>query len=161
MNTMTKVPLACTACHPRSVPASSTSCTPEVSKGPSRSSTKTLDGGAARKEVEAGLAFAYRAVRPLIFKNHQRGRGASMTEAHSNPEHVDVLIVGSGPAGSTYARVVGDARPDVSILVVEAGPRLRGSLGEHTSNMSPDDRRISQRLAQGPDADVDRPPFQV
>lgn len=81
-----------------------------------------------------------------------------MTEAHSNPEHVDVLIVGSGPAGSTYARVVGDARPDVSILVVEAGPRLRGSLGEHTSNMSPVDRRISQRLAQGPDAGVDRPP---
>ena len=49
-----------------------------------------------------------------------------MTEARSNPEHVDVLIVGSGPAGSTYARVVGDARPDVSILMVEAGPRLRG-----------------------------------
>ncbi len=40
-------------------------------------------------------------------------------------EHVDVLIVGSGPAGSTYARTIGDARPDARILVVEVGPTDR------------------------------------
>lgn len=71
-------------------------------------------------------------------------------------EHVDVLIVGSGPAGCTYARVIGDALPDASILVVEVGPKLSPVLGEHTRNMAEADRLACELMSQGPDAGVAR-----
>src|SRR5689334_13276187 len=69
---------------------------------------------------------------------------------------VDVLIVGSGPAGATYARTIGDAVPGARILMVEVGPRLPGRRGEHTYNLSPADRQTAQRLTQGPDTGLDR-----
>jgi choline dehydrogenase-like flavoprotein len=69
---------------------------------------------------------------------------------------VDVLIVGSGPAGSTYARTIGDAVPSARILMVEVGPHLPGPRGEHTQNMSPEDRRAAQLLTQGPEAGTER-----
>ena len=72
-------------------------------------------------------------------------------------EHVDVLIVGSGPAGSAYARTIGDARPDARILVAEVGPRTSDAVGEHTINMTDDDRVVCQLAAQGPDTGVARP----
>jgi choline dehydrogenase-like flavoprotein len=72
-------------------------------------------------------------------------------------EHVDVLIIGSGPAGSAYARTIGDARPGATILMVEVGPRLRGAVGEHTGNMTAEDRTACQLLSQGPDAGLARP----
>jgi choline dehydrogenase-like flavoprotein len=84
-----------------------------------------------------------------------------MPDPSRSTEHVDVLIVGSGPAGSTYARTIGDARPDVSILMIEVGPHLPGGLGEHTMNMSDEDRIAAQLLAQGPDAGVTRPALSI
>lgn len=78
---------------------------------------------------------------------------ASGPDATLPVEEVDVIIVGSGPAGSTYARVIGDARPDASILMVEVGPRLTEALGEHTANVPEAERVVAQMLAQGPDAD--------
>jgi choline dehydrogenase-like flavoprotein len=74
----------------------------------------------------------------------------------SSPESVDVVIVGSGPAGSAYARVIGDALPHATILMVEVGPKVSDAIGEHTMNMSPEDRVAAQMLAQGPDASVQR-----
>ncbi len=76
-------------------------------------------------------------------------------------ERVDVLIVGSGPSGSTYGRVVGDALPDATILMVEVGPRLSERIGEHAMNMSDDERIACQMLAQGPDAGTLRPPLNL
>lgn len=76
-------------------------------------------------------------------------------------EHVDVLIVGTGPAGATHARVVADAQPEATILVVEVGPKLRGVAGEHTANMVEKDRAACQLLSQGPDAGVQRPPLSL
>ena len=55
-----------------------------------------------------------------------------------------MLIVGSGPAGSAYARAITDARPDATILMVEVGPKLSDAIGEHTSNM---DRSRAARVA--------------
>lgn len=37
---------------------------------------------------------------------------------------VDLLIVGSGPVGATYARLVAESRPATSMLMVDLGPRL-------------------------------------
>lgn len=71
-------------------------------------------------------------------------------------EAVDVLIVGSGPAGATYARTIGDAVPDARILMVEVGPAIPGARGDHSQNMSDENRTAAQLLTQGPDAGVHR-----
>jgi choline dehydrogenase-like flavoprotein len=75
-----------------------------------------------------------------------------MTEKHD----VDVLIVGGGPAGATYARVIADERPHARILIVEVGPHLSDRVGEHVDNLDEEARDRAQRLSQGPDADVRR-----
>ncbi len=71
-------------------------------------------------------------------------------------ESIDVLIIGSGPAGSTYARTIGDAVPTARILMVEAGPRIPGIRGDHTQNMTEEARIAAQMLTQGPEAGVER-----
>lgn len=71
-------------------------------------------------------------------------------------ETVDVLIVGSGPAGSTYARTIGDAVPDARILMVEVGPAVPGTRGDHTQNLDEAERLAVQLLTQGPDAGIER-----
>ena len=67
---------------------------------------------------------------------------------------VDVLVVGSGPAGAMYARTIGEAAPDARILMVEVGPAIPGIRGNHTSNMTETDRGAAQLLTQGPDAGI-------
>jgi choline dehydrogenase-like flavoprotein len=71
-------------------------------------------------------------------------------------EKVDVLIIGSGPAGATYARTIGETVPTARILMVEVGPRIPGLRGDHIMNMSDDARVAAQMLTQGPDAGVER-----
>jgi choline dehydrogenase-like flavoprotein len=71
-------------------------------------------------------------------------------------ETVDVLIVGSGPAGSTYARTIGDAAPEARILMVEVGPKIPGQRGNHTQNMTEEERLAAQLLTQGPDQGLER-----
>ncbi|HEY5785112.1 MAG TPA: GMC oxidoreductase [Microlunatus sp.] len=71
-------------------------------------------------------------------------------------ETVDVLIVGSGPAGATYARTIGDAAPRATVLMVEVGPIVPGSRGDHTQNMTDEERAAAQLLTQGPDSGVVR-----
>ena len=74
----------------------------------------------------------------------------------NQPETVDVLIVGSGPAGATYARTIGDAAPKARVLMVEVGPVVPGSRGDHTQNLTDEERAAAQLLTQGPDAGVVR-----
>jgi choline dehydrogenase-like flavoprotein len=74
----------------------------------------------------------------------------------SAEEDLDVLIIGSGPAGSTYARTIGDALPTARILMVEVGPAIPGLRGNHTQNMTDTDRVTAQLLTQGPDAGIER-----
>jgi choline dehydrogenase-like flavoprotein len=75
---------------------------------------------------------------------------------HAAVEDVDVVIVGSGPVGSTFARVIGDARPGCRILVTEVGPRVPGTAGLHTQTMSTEDLANARLLTQGPQAGIDQ-----
>ena len=71
-------------------------------------------------------------------------------------ETYDVVIVGSGPAGATYARTIGEAAPHARVLMVEVGPVVPGSRGDHTQNLTDEERAAAQLLTQGPDAGVVR-----
>ncbi|WJL96939.1 GMC oxidoreductase [Microbacterium sp. ET2] len=71
-------------------------------------------------------------------------------------ENVDVLIVGSGPAGATYARTICERVPRARVLMVEVGPVIPGTRGEHSQNMTDEERAAAQLLTQGPDAGVVR-----
>jgi pyranose oxidase len=74
----------------------------------------------------------------------------SQTEVDS----VDLLVVGSGPAGSTIARQVHEKAPDLRILMVEAGPQLTSVAGASVLNLPLPQRQEAQRKAQGPDPDL-------
>jgi choline dehydrogenase-like flavoprotein len=65
--------------------------------------------------------------------------------------NVDVVIVGSGPAGSAYARIITDYAPRASVAVVEAGPAITTPPGQHSSTIA--DRAELARakaMSQGP-----------
>ena len=66
-------------------------------------------------------------------------------------EEVDVLIVGSGPTGATYARVINDMRPKAKILMIDAGPIITDPPGLHVANIRDDKLREAAQIAsQGP-----------
>ncbi|MFG3289200.1 GMC oxidoreductase [Streptomyces sp. NPDC048179] len=61
----------------------------------------------------------------------------------------DVLIIGSGPIGSTFARVITEESPDLSILLVDAGPQLTSVPGVHVKNIAAvEQRRWAQARSQ-------------
>lgn len=68
----------------------------------------------------------------------------------------DVLVIGSGPAGATFARTIGEDAPAATILMVEVGPTMPGGRGEHAGNLSPAVREAVALAAQGPDAGIER-----
>ncbi len=66
----------------------------------------------------------------------------------------DLLVVGSGPVGSAYARLVADRLPHARILMVDAGPLIGERPGMHVRNIfDPEDRLAAQRLSEGPTLD--------
>ncbi len=65
-------------------------------------------------------------------------------------QSVDILIIGSGMAGATYARLLSEQSPDSTLLMVDAGPRLTARTGQHTKNIADDaERDAAQVRAQG------------
>ncbi|MFJ6535165.1 GMC oxidoreductase [Paenarthrobacter sp. NPDC091711] len=63
----------------------------------------------------------------------------------------DVVIVGSGPAGAAYARVLHEEAPHLRVLMVEAGPLLSEQPGLHVKNLTdPAARTAAQLASQGP-----------
>lgn len=68
------------------------------------------------------------------------------------PKSVDVVIVGSGPTGSAYARIIRRDWPEARILMVEAGPQILPKTGAHLDNIADlDERGALEVLAQGGD----------
>ena len=62
----------------------------------------------------------------------------------------DVVIVGSGPTGSTYARIIRRDWPEARILMVEAGPKATARTGQHFDTLSDAERTAARLMAQGP-----------
>lgn len=69
------------------------------------------------------------------------------------PGSVDVAIVGSGPAGAAYARILTELAPEASIAMFEAGPVVSDPPGAHVKNIDdPAARERAQRASEGPGA---------
>ncbi|SFO60813.1 Choline dehydrogenase [Geodermatophilus obscurus] len=58
-----------------------------------------------------------------------------------------VLIVGSGPTGATYARLLLEQVPDVEVLMVEAGPVVTRPIGMNVKNVPAPEEQAAARLA--------------
>ncbi|WP_426322293.1 GMC oxidoreductase [Microbacterium sp. E-13] len=62
-----------------------------------------------------------------------------------------VAIVGSGPIGSAYARVILESSPDARVVMFEAGPQLTAVPGESVRNIAdPDAKARAREMSQGP-----------
>ena len=66
-------------------------------------------------------------------------------------EQVDVIIIGSGPTGATYARTLADEWPEAKVLMVDAGPIIANPPGLHVANIrDQNERERAQVASQGP-----------
>jgi choline dehydrogenase-like flavoprotein len=63
---------------------------------------------------------------------------------------VNVLVVGSGPIGATFARRVLDTVSDATVLMVDAGPQLTDAPGTNIRNLPIDQRIDLQERVSGP-----------
>jgi choline dehydrogenase-like flavoprotein len=71
----------------------------------------------------------------------------------------DVVIVGSGPTGATYARILSEEAPHLTLAVIEVGPILADPPGIHVKNLPTEQARtVAQRASEGPAADASRSP---
>ncbi|MCH6230943.1 GMC oxidoreductase [Microbacterium sp. CFH 31415] len=69
----------------------------------------------------------------------------------SNPPHV--VIVGSGPIGSAYARIILESHPSATVTMFEAGPQLTAIPGESVRNIEdPVAKERAREMSQGPQA---------
>ena len=67
------------------------------------------------------------------------------------PAEVDVAIVGSGPTGAAYARILSEECPTARIALFEVGPLISNPPGTHVKNIADDSERArAQRLSEGP-----------
>ena len=66
-------------------------------------------------------------------------------------EECGVLIIGSGPIGATYARIIAEQRPEVRIMMIDLGPKISSNVGQHVKNIA-DTKEVeeAQILSQGP-----------
>lgn len=68
----------------------------------------------------------------------------------SFPRAVDVAIIGSGPCGAAYARILSEQAPDATVACFEAGPLLADPPGIHVKNIADiHERATAQRRSEG------------
>ncbi|HEU4347666.1 MAG TPA: GMC oxidoreductase [Actinoplanes sp.] len=60
---------------------------------------------------------------------------------------MNILIVGSGPTGATYARTLIEQTADFTVLMVEAGPMVSTPPGMNVKNIADPDQQAAARLA--------------
>lgn len=71
--------------------------------------------------------------------------------ARRYPEAVDVVIVGSGPTGAAYARILSERAPGTTIAMFEVGPTVSDPPGAHVKNIAdPAERARAQAASEGP-----------
>ncbi|WP_194820496.1 GMC oxidoreductase [Nocardia sp. XZ_19_385] len=75
----------------------------------------------------------------------------------TDPVQVELLVIGSGPAGATFARRTLDTVPQARVVVVEAGPALTEPPGENIRNLPLDQRRAAQDRVSGEQSEGFRP----
>lgn len=64
-----------------------------------------------------------------------------------------VVIVGSGPIGSAYAREILESNPSATVTMFEAGPQLTAIPGESVRNIAdPLEKERAREMSQGPQA---------
>jgi choline dehydrogenase-like flavoprotein len=69
------------------------------------------------------------------------------------PHHVDVAIVGSGPTGAAYARILSERSPGTTIAMFEVGPTVSDPPGAHVKNLiDPQAIATAQVRSEGPGA---------
>jgi choline dehydrogenase-like flavoprotein len=74
----------------------------------------------------------------------------------SYPEAVDVAIVGSGPTGAAYARILSEQAPEAAIAMFEVGPTVSDPPGAHVKNIEDSAQRAAaQHASQGPAASAE------
>jgi choline dehydrogenase-like flavoprotein len=62
-----------------------------------------------------------------------------------------VLIIGSGPVGSTFARTLWEDLPDAEILMVDIGPKITSRYGTNVKNLATEAERTQAQIrSQGP-----------
>ncbi|MBQ9916331.1 MAG: GMC family oxidoreductase N-terminal domain-containing protein [Microbacterium sp.] len=67
------------------------------------------------------------------------------------PASVDVAIVGSGPTGAAYARVISERAPELTVAMFEVGPTVSDPPGAHVKNIAePAERTRAQVASEGP-----------
>jgi choline dehydrogenase-like flavoprotein len=64
-----------------------------------------------------------------------------------------ILVVGSGPAGSTYAQLLLDRVPDATVLMVDAGPVVSSPPGMNVKNIAERQEQAAARRASQGDAE--------
>lgn len=67
------------------------------------------------------------------------------------PTSADVVIVGSGPTGAAYARILSERAPAASIVMFEVGPTVSDPPGAHVKNIADSaERTRAQAASEGP-----------
>ncbi|HVL63425.1 MAG TPA: hypothetical protein VM430_18755 [Microbacterium sp.] len=67
--------------------------------------------------------------------------------------HPTIAVVGSGPIGSAYARLLLEGIPDARVVMFEAGPQLTARPGESVRNIAdPVEKARAREMSQGPQA---------
>ncbi|MEX0153871.1 GMC oxidoreductase [Microbacterium sp. LMI1-1-1.1] len=68
-------------------------------------------------------------------------------------DHPTIAVVGSGPIGSAYARVLLETLPHARVIMFEAGPQVTDRPGESVRNIAdPDEKARARERSQGPQA---------